>query len=97
MMLPDASYGDPTRVNDADRTGICAILDSTYADGELDLDEHRQRCSSAMAAKTRGQLLGVISDPQARTPAFPQQTAIAVTGNPNRKWMLGAVVPPSRP
>ncbi len=92
MMQPDAWFGDPTRANDADRAGICAILDSAYADGELDLDEHRQRCSSAMAAKTRGQLLGLISDLQARTPAFPQQTAIAVTGNPNRKWMLGAVV-----
>jgi Domain of unknown function (DUF1707)/Domain of unknown function (DUF4333) len=92
MMQPGSSYGDPTRANDADRAGICAILDNAYADGELDPDEHRQRCSSAMAAKTRGQLLDLISDLQARRPAFTAQPAIAARANPNRKWVIGAIV-----
>jgi hypothetical protein len=91
MMLPGSSYGDSTRANDADRADVCAILDNAYADGELDGDEHRQRCSSAMSAKTRSQLLDLISDLQARPPVFTQQT-IAVKVNPNRNWIVGAAV-----
>jgi Domain of unknown function (DUF1707)/Domain of unknown function (DUF4333) len=92
MMQPGSSYGHSTRANDADRADVCAILDNAYATGELDAEEHRQRCSSAMSAKTRGQLLGMISDLQARPPAFAQQPAVAVTGNPNRKRIAGATV-----
>ena len=78
MMQPGSSYGDFTRANDVDRADVCAILDKAYADGELDAEEHRQRCSSAMLAKTRGELLNMISDLQARPPVFSQQPAIAV-------------------
>ncbi len=91
MMQPGSSFGDPTRANDADRADVCAVLDNAYADGELDLDEHRQRCSSAMSAKTRSQLLDLISDLQARPPVFTQQPMIAVKLNPNRKWVIGAI------
>jgi hypothetical protein len=90
MMQPGSSYGDSTRASDADRADVCAILDNAYADGELDADEHRQRCSSAMSAKTRSQLLDLISDLQARPPVFTQQPPIAVKVNPNRKWIVGA-------
>jgi Domain of unknown function (DUF1707)/Domain of unknown function (DUF4333) len=91
-MQPGPWYGNPTRANDADRADVCLILDNAYADGELDADEHRQRCSSAMAAKTRSQLLDLTSDLQARLPVFAQQPTIAVKANPNRKWIIGAVV-----
>jgi len=90
MMQPGSSYGDSTRANDADRADVCAILDNAYTDGELDADEHRQRCSSAMSAKTRSQLLDLISDLQARPPVFTQQPTIALKVNPNRKWIVGA-------
>jgi hypothetical protein len=73
------------RANDADRANVCGILDNAYANGELDGDEHRERCSSAMSAKTRGQLIGLISDLQ------PAQPAIAAEVNPNRKWIVGAI------
>ena len=89
MMQPGPPYGVSTRANDADRADVCAILDTAYADGELDPDEHRQRCSSAMSAKTRSQLLDLISDLQARPPAFTQQPTIAV--NPIRKWIIGTI------
>jgi Domain of unknown function (DUF1707)/Domain of unknown function (DUF4333) len=92
MVQPGSSYGDSTRASDADRADVCAILDNSYADGELDGDEHRQRCSSAMSAKTRSQLLDLISDLQARPPVFTQQPTIAVKVNPNRKWIVGATV-----
>jgi hypothetical protein len=92
MMQPGSPYGDSTRANDADRADVCAILDNAYTDGQLDPDEHRQRCSWAMSAKTRGQLLALISDLQARPPVFTQQPTIPARVNPNRKWILGAIV-----
>jgi hypothetical protein len=90
MMQP--SYGDSTRASDVDRADVCAILDKAYADGELDAEEHRQRCSWAMSAKTRGQLVGMVSDLQARPPVFSTQPAIAVRARPNRKVIIGAIV-----
>lgn len=90
-MKPGSFYEDPTRANDADRADVCAILDNAYANGELDGDEHRERCSSAMSAKTRSQLLDLISDLEARPPVFMQQPTIAVKVNPNRKWIVGAI------
>jgi len=92
MMQPTSSYEDSTRANDVDRADVCAILDKAYADGELDADEHRQRCSSAMSAKKRSQLLDMISDLQARPPVFSQQPAIPADVSPNRKWIVGATV-----
>jgi Domain of unknown function (DUF1707)/Domain of unknown function (DUF4333) len=90
MMQPGSSYRDPMRASDADRAAVCTILDNAYTDGELDADEHRQRCSSAMSAKTRTQLLDLLSDLQTPPPVFTQQPTIAV--NPNRKWIVGATV-----
>jgi Domain of unknown function (DUF1707)/Domain of unknown function (DUF4333) len=90
MMQPARSYEDPTRANDVDRAAVCAILDNAYATGELDAEEHRQRCSWAMLAKTRGQLLNMISDLQEGRPAFSQQPAITVNENPKRKWIVAA-------
>jgi Domain of unknown function (DUF1707)/Domain of unknown function (DUF4333) len=85
MAQPGSSYEDSTRANDADRANVCGILDNAYANGELDGDEHRERCSSAMSAKTRGQLIGLISDLQ------PAQPTIAAEVNPNRKWIVGGI------
>jgi Domain of unknown function (DUF1707)/Domain of unknown function (DUF4333) len=92
MMQPGSWYQDSTRASDADRADVCAILDNAYATGELDGEEHRRRCSSAMSAKTRGQLVQMVSDLQARPPVFSQQPAIAVKDNPNRKWIVAASV-----
>jgi len=92
MMQPGPPYGVSTRANDADRADVCAIVDNAYADGELDPDEHRQRCAAAMSAKTRSQLLDLIHDLQARPPAFTQQPATAVAVTSSRKWIVGAVV-----
>ena len=92
MMQAGSPSGDSRRANDADRADVCAILDNAYTDGQLDPDEHRQRCSGATSAKTRGQLLALITDLQARPPVFTQQPTIPARVNPNRKWIIGAVV-----
>jgi Domain of unknown function (DUF1707)/Domain of unknown function (DUF4333) len=91
-MQPGWAYGDLTRANDADRANVCTILDNAYADGELDAEEHRQRCAAVMSAKTRGELLAMTSDLQARPPSFSQQPTIGAGDNLNRKWILGATV-----
>jgi hypothetical protein len=91
-MQPGSSYEDSTRASDADRADVCAFLDNAYTTGELDAEEHRQRCSSAMSAKTRGQLLEMVSDLQALSPVFSQQPATAGKVNPNRKRIVAASV-----
>ena len=91
MMQPGPPYRVSTRANDADRADVCAILDNAYADGELDPDEHRQRCSSAISAKTRNQLLDLIRDLQARPPTFAQQPAMPVAAKPSSRWIVGAI------
>lgn len=97
MLQPSASNRSSTRASDIDRADACAILDNAYADGELDAEEHQQRCSSAMSAKTIGQLFSLISDLQTPPPELTQQPTTAVTVNPNRKrirWgiVLGSIV-----
>ncbi len=81
-MQPGWSYADSTRASDAERADVCSILDNAYTDGELDGDEHRQRCATAMSAKTRGELLALLSDLQVRSPSTP------VKVNPGRTWII---------
>jgi Domain of unknown function (DUF1707)/Domain of unknown function (DUF4333) len=92
MMQPGSSYPDSTRANDAERAEVCTLLDSACADGELDADEYRQRCSSAMSAKTRGQLLGLISDLQAGPPSFARAQATAGGVHPKRTPIAGLAI-----
>src|ERR1700761_4565594 len=92
MTYPGPSYGDATRANDAERADVCAILDNAFADGELDGDEHRQRTATAMSAKTRGELLVLLTDLQVRAPVFTPRPATAVKINSNRNWIIAAGV-----
>ncbi|MGB8404588.1 MAG: DUF1707 domain-containing protein [Mycobacterium sp.] len=80
-------YPDPAdivRASDTDRADVCGILDAAYADGELDPSEHCDRVAAATAAKTRGELRGLIGDLQSPTPAFAR-TADAPPPTPRRK------------
>jgi hypothetical protein len=53
-----------TRAKDTDRNDTCAVLDSALADGQLSMEEHRQRVSSATGAATLGDLQALVSDLQ---------------------------------
>jgi Domain of unknown function (DUF1707) len=57
-----------TRARDLDRTEVCGLLDSAYADGQLDVEEHRSRTAAATAAKTLGELRELVEDLQLETP-----------------------------
>lgn len=57
-----------TRARDLDRTEVCGLLDTAYADGQLDAEEHRARTAAATAAKTLGDLRDLVEDLQLDTP-----------------------------
>jgi hypothetical protein len=57
-----------TRARDLDRTEVCGLLDTSYADGQLDADEHRSRTAAATDAKTLGELRELVDDLQLEKP-----------------------------
>src|SRR5215212_9804049 len=65
-----------TRAKDSDRTATCQILDSAFAEGQLSMEEHRQRVSAATNAPTLGELESLVAD---------LQTAGAVK-SPSKLW-----------
>ena len=60
-----------TRARDSDRTGTCQVLDSALAEGQLSMEEHRQRVSAATHATTLGELQSLLSDLQPTNPVQP--------------------------
>jgi hypothetical protein len=50
------------RVSDAERNSVAELLGQHYADGRLDQGEFDERVSRTMAAKTRGDLMGLFDD-----------------------------------
>ena len=60
------------RISDADRKEMTDTLARHYADGRLDTAEFDERVGRAMAAKTRGDLGGLLDDlPRLDEPAPP--------------------------
>ncbi|MDV3123425.1 DUF1707 domain-containing protein [Mycobacterium sp. 21AC1] len=53
-----------TRARDSDRNDTCKVLDSALSEGQLTMEEHRQRVSSATNAATLGELAGLVEDLQ---------------------------------
>ena len=53
-----------TRAKDSDRNDTCQILDSALADGQLSMEEHRQRVATATTAATLGDLQALVDDLQ---------------------------------
>ena len=62
-----------TRAKDSDRNDTCQVLDSALAEGQLSMEEHRQRVASATTAATLGELQSLVSDLQNAN--APVQTA----------------------
>ncbi len=53
-----------TRAKDSDRADTCKILDSALGEGQLSMEEHRQRVSAATNATTLGELARLVDDLQ---------------------------------
>jgi hypothetical protein len=76
------------RARDSDRNETCQILDGALAEGQLSMEEHRNRISAATNAATLGELDGLVSDLQATsTPANPHHTPRLS----RRGWLITAV------
>lgn len=64
-----------TRAKDSNRQDACQILDDAFNDGELSMEEHRERVAAATKAVTLGDLQALVSDLQIDTTALPQPAA----------------------
>ena len=53
-----------TRAKDTDRSDTCKVLDSALGEGQLTMEEHRQRISAATNAATLGELAKLVADLQ---------------------------------
>ena len=59
-----------TRATDINRQDACKILDNALNDGELSMEEHRERVSAATKAVTLGDLQALVTDLQADSTAL---------------------------
>jgi hypothetical protein len=80
-----------TRAKDLDRQDACKILDSALDDGQLSMEEHRQRVSTATNAVTLGDLHALMGDLQTDNASVQLQ---AVNSPRFRGWgpVVGAFV-----
>ncbi|WP_369807454.1 DUF1707 domain-containing protein [Mycobacterium sp. E3305] len=86
-----------TRAKDVNRQDACKILDNALNDGELSMEEHRERVSAATKAVTLGDLQDLVSDLQTDSSALPT-TTVRTRPVPPRLggWgVLAAAPPPS--
>jgi hypothetical protein len=75
-----------TRAKDSDRSDTCQVLDSALSDGQLSMEEHRQRVSAATKATTLGDLQSLVAD---------LQTANAPVKSPSKLWALPTLKKPA--
>lgn len=57
-----------TRAKDINRQETCKILDEALNDGELSMEEHRERVVAATEAMTLGDLQSLVTDLQTDKP-----------------------------
>jgi hypothetical protein len=53
-----------TRAKDSDRNDTCQVLDNALGEGQLSMEEHRQRVAAATSAATLGELGALVDDLQ---------------------------------
>jgi hypothetical protein len=85
-----------TRAKDSNRNDTCAVLDSALADGQLTMEEHRQRVAEATRAATLGDLQALVSDLQndkapVQMPQLKEPLPFRTTGD-GPGWGLRAAV-----
>ncbi|MGH9489601.1 MAG: DUF1707 SHOCT-like domain-containing protein [Terriglobales bacterium] len=82
------------RVSDAERSAMADVLSRHYGDGRLDEAEFNERLGRAMAAKTRGDLRGLLDDlPMiAADGSVPATTAAPVVSRHRHRPLLLLVV-----
>ena len=74
-----------TRAKDSDRNDTCQVLDTALSEGQLSMEEHRQRVSAATNAATLGELQSLVSDLQ--TSNAPPR--LSMMQSPTQRWTGG--------
>jgi DUF1707 SHOCT-like domain len=77
-----------TRATDSDRNDTCQVLDYALSEGQLSMDEHRQRVSAATTATTLGELQSLVSDLQIHS----APTQLPTLMSPVRRRTIGLAV-----
>lgn len=80
-----------TRAKDTDRQDACQILDSALSDGQLSMEEHRQRVATATQAVTLGDLQQLVADLQSES-APAEVPALKSRGQRNSLGLLAAAL-----
>jgi DUF1707 SHOCT-like domain len=85
-MLDDMGR-DEMRAADADRQAVAERLRGALEEGRLDLHEYDERLQQAYAAKTYGELKGLLSDLPATVPQQSAPVAEASAKGVTRRWL----------
>lgn len=80
-----------TRAKDSDRQDACRILDDALRDGELSMEEHRERVSAATKAVTLGDLQRLVADLQVES-ALSTNARAQIAGETHRVGLAGRCV-----
>jgi len=72
------------RVSDADRDRVTELLHTAYAEGRISLDEHAERTSAALEAKTFDDLSVLTADLVPAAPRPARMSLVPDTGEPDR-------------
>jgi Domain of unknown function (DUF1707) len=101
-LVPFEFHQPGTRASDGERQAIVAVLQRHYAEGRLDLTEFEARSEAALACRTQGELVPLISDlpaivtsPERRSgpPVRPRSGGGAMVFNAYlRLWIVLAVM-----
>jgi len=82
-----------TRAKDSDRNDTCQVLDSALSEGQLSMEEHRQRVGAATNATTLGELQSLVSDLQtANAPVQRKRPNRIPTGGWGTRIAVGVVL-----
>jgi hypothetical protein len=86
-----------TRAKDSDRNDTCQVLDSALAEGQLSMEEHRQRVATATNASTLGELAGLVADLQnsnapVKMPSLKQPSGLTGGGWGMRAALAGVLL-----
>jgi Domain of unknown function (DUF1707) len=81
-----------TRATDSDRNNTCQVLDSALSEGQLSMEEHRQRISAATNATTLGELQSLVSDLQTHSAPVQLPTPKSPAGGWGIRIAVGVVL-----
>jgi hypothetical protein len=87
--MADHMGRDQMRASDADRERVVERLRAALHEGRLDLGEYDERMQQAYAAKTYGDLDGLLTDlPVGQSPAVAADAVPPKPKNPTAEWIL---------